>query len=380
MTTRSVRLGAAVCDQSSDLTRPIDLGAAGGNIKSETVSNGVASECCYGTLGALVKGPGGEYILSNNHVLARVNLGRPGEGIIQPGLVQDGCPVTPPTGDIVAHLSGSSPINFGSRARNKIDAAIARVVQGDVSDDILNIGPISGKVAPAVINLLVRKMGATSCLTEGFIQSIGVDALGSDGIQYTDECNSGSGTANFVDQIVVKGTSGVFAIPGDSGSLVVTTATCPQPVGLLFASDDAGDIFVNPIKEVLSHFGVSIAAGCTPALADLTVDFRQGGSDSITDYANADDDGADEAAAFATISGMSMDAVEFAMAAKARHESDLFAIKDVAGVGVGASNTSGVPSIDIYVTEDSAALRNVMPDSIEGLPVKVIVGGPIYAL
>jgi hypothetical protein len=326
-----------------------------------------------------VKGSGGEYILSNNHVLARVNRAKPGEGIIQPGLTQIGCPAAPPTEDIVARLSASAAINFGAKAKNKIDAAIAQVVKGDVSGDILNIGPISNKVAPAVINLAVQKMGASSCVTQGTIKTISFSTAQ---IQYTNECNSSSGTANFVDQIVVKGT-GNFAIPGDSGSLVVTTGTCPRPVGLLFAADDAGNVYVNPIKTVLSHFGVSIVAGCTAtASADIGID---GGDNAATDAATdntngGDDTAAEEAADFANISGMTMDAVNFAFAAKAHHEKDLFGIADVAGVGIGASSEPGVPSIDVYVAKDSPALRAALPDNVEGLPVNVIVSGSIHAL
>lgn len=370
------RLNAAdVCDQGSDLARPIDLGSAGGNIKlSETNSQGTVTGCCSGTLGALVQGPGGKYILSNNHVLARVNLGKPGEGIIQPGLIQFGCPNSPPTDDIVAHLSASARINFAANAKNQIDAAIAHVVAGDVSSDILNIGPISGKAAVAAPNLAVQKMGATTCLTQGIVQSIDVTASGANGVEYTDECDSGSGTANFVDQIVVKsnGSSGAFAAPGDSGSLVVTTDACPRPVGLLFASDNSGDIYVNPIKPVLSHFGVSIVAGCTAT--------------SSTTKENADDDNAGssdtsaEATTFANISGIGLDAINYASAVKGRHEQDLFAMPGVSSVGIGASEEPGVPRIDVYVTEDSPALRDAMPDSLEGLPINVIVGGPIHAL
>ena len=60
--------------------RPIRLGTSGGNIKDRT-----QSECCDGTLGALVEKNGTQYILSNNHVLARTNKGKIGEAIIQPG-------------------------------------------------------------------------------------------------------------------------------------------------------------------------------------------------------------------------------------------------------------------------------------------------------
>src|ERR1700722_18885150 len=276
---------AAVCNQGSDLTRPISLGSAGSNINMiQTNSEGDVIGCCSGTLGAMVKGPGGKYILSNNHVLARVNLGKNGEGIIQPG-----CPLSQPTDDIVAKLSASSKISFAPKGKNKIDAAIAHIVAGDVSSDILNIGPISSKPATAALNLPVQKMGATTCLTKGTIETINFATAPDSGVEYADECNSGSGTANFVNQIVVKPISGAFAAAGDSGSLVVTTDACPRPVGLLFAADNAGNVYVNPIKQVLSHFGVSIVAGCTAAKAS---------ADRST---NADDTNSEGAAAFANV-------------------------------------------------------------------------------
>jgi hypothetical protein len=349
--------------QGSDLPRPISLGSAGSNINMG---------CCTGTLGAMVKGPGGKYILSNNHVLARVNLGKNGEGIIQPG-----CPLSQPTDDIVAKLSASSKISFAPKGKNKIDAAIAHIVAGDVSSDILNIGPISSKPANAVINLQVQKMGAASCLTHGTIKSINVLLSG---VQYGDECNSGSGTANFVNQIVVAPISGAFAAAGDSGSLVVTTDACPQPVGLLFAADSAGNVYVNPIKQVLSHFGVSIVAGCT-AVASTAATADNTPDDSATgDAVTTDNTSAEEAADFASVSGLSLDAINYATAVKTRHEQDLITLPGVAGVGVGASDEPGVPRIDVYVTEDTPALRTALPDNLEGTPVNVIVSGPIHAL
>src|SRR5580658_10812809 len=92
-------LNAQSCGQG--LTRPVCLGSPGSNIKMLQINTqGDITGCCTGTLGSMVQGPGGKYILSNNHVLARVNLGKPGEGVIEPG-----CPLSDPTSDIVAHLS-----------------------------------------------------------------------------------------------------------------------------------------------------------------------------------------------------------------------------------------------------------------------------------
>ena len=62
--------------------RPIQLGTSGGDVND--MSSGY---CCSGTLGALVEDDIAQYILSNNHVLARTNVAMAGEGIIQPGLI-----------------------------------------------------------------------------------------------------------------------------------------------------------------------------------------------------------------------------------------------------------------------------------------------------
>src|SRR5258705_8989004 len=62
---------------------PIQLGTSGGNI------NDSSKGFCYGgTLGAFVVDDSvNQYILSNNHVLARINVHTIGEEIIQPRLI-----------------------------------------------------------------------------------------------------------------------------------------------------------------------------------------------------------------------------------------------------------------------------------------------------
>jgi hypothetical protein len=175
----------------------------------------------------------------------------------------------------------------------------------------------------------------------------------------------------------VKSSAGFFAAPGDSGSLVVTTDACPRPVGLLFASDNSGDVYLNPIGKVLSHFGVSFVAGCTASNSTAGSSASEAASD---DAKAGSDDTQDEAGAFASISGISIDAINYARGIKGQYEKYLFAIPGVTGVGIGAADEPGVPRVDVYVTEDSPALRDAMPDSLEGIPVNVIVGGPIHAL
>src|SRR5918993_2480043 len=61
--------------------RNLNFGVSGGNVNDAT-----RRFCCSGTLGALVTDGTAQYILSNNHVLARADQASPGEHVSQPGL------------------------------------------------------------------------------------------------------------------------------------------------------------------------------------------------------------------------------------------------------------------------------------------------------
>src|SRR5437660_5590709 len=105
---------------------PIQLATSGGNI------NDSSKAFCYGgTLGALVKDvSGNQYILSNNHVLARTNAATIGEDIIQPGLIDESPACFKDTTDIVADLSAFIPIQFKAKKTiptNTVDAAVAQI-------------------------------------------------------------------------------------------------------------------------------------------------------------------------------------------------------------------------------------------------------------
>ena len=63
----SVAFGQSIYQQTQ--ARPISLGTSGGNVND--ISHAF---CCSGTLGSLVTKGGTQYILSNNHVLARCTL------------------------------------------------------------------------------------------------------------------------------------------------------------------------------------------------------------------------------------------------------------------------------------------------------------------
>src|SRR5215213_10363535 len=96
-------------------TRNLHLGVSGGNINDAS-----RSFCCSGTLGALITDGINQYILSNNHVLARGDQAVVGDDISQPGLIDNGCRIATVVGDfLVAPALGSN-----------VDAAIAQLRPG----------------------------------------------------------------------------------------------------------------------------------------------------------------------------------------------------------------------------------------------------------
>lgn len=195
-----------------------------------------------GTLGVLVRRGGVRMILSNNHVLANSNAARIGDAILQPGPHDEGT-----SNDRIGILEDFVPIVFDNfwdwllslfgisrPVRNVVDAAVAKPLSdADVSDDILQVGTVSG-TAPAGIGLRVRKSGRTSGLTEGEVSAVAATVRVSYG---------GLRVARFRDQIV----AGAMSQGGDSGSLVVDTGN--RAVGLLFAGSTNTTI-LNPISHV----------------------------------------------------------------------------------------------------------------------------------
>jgi hypothetical protein len=228
-----------------------------------------------GTLGCVVRdrAGGARLILSNNHVLANGNEAALEDPILQPGAADGGREES----DTLALLERFVPIEYsrepatcgvarfvveagnflagalGSKHRlesyqedlqatNRVDAAVARpVTDGDVSDEILEIGRASGTTG-AVLGMSVRKSGRTTGLTTGQITII----------ETTVDVDYGGKTARFEGQLI----SGPMSQPGDSGSLLVA-GTSQQAVGLLFAGSTQATIY-NPIADVMQALAVDL--------------------------------------------------------------------------------------------------------------------------
>ncbi len=337
----AIAADAENCSTTTEQSRPIYLGVSGGNLDS--IGGGY---CCTGTLGSLVAKGSTQYILSNNHVLATKNNS---PLVIQPGLADLNC-VQPNSTYDVANGVTYIPISNGS---NTVDAAIAQVIGDDVETNgaILNIGTVAAgaAVSPISLNLQVQKMGRSTCITNGSVTAIDVTIK----VRYPSSCSlTFSGMATFTNQIQI-GPSG-FSASGDSGSLVVTTGSCPGAVGLLFAGSSTST-FANPMYTVLSDLGVKmVGQSCTPTVLAAT---------SSTSSASSGPKPRDVAAVAAI---------------KQRHEAELLAISGVLGAGVGLSSR-GQLIIKVYVEKDTPEVRGSVPTTLEAIPAQIEETGPIVA-
>lgn len=217
--------------------RPVPIGVSTGNI----------NECSAGTIGARVKKGSDVYALSNNHVYARENKAQIGEKILQPGPYDTKCVVDEK--NVIGNLSDYVHIYFNG-SENTVDAAIALSSTGQLGKSTPpgGYGTPNSAIKSASVGLAVQKYGRTTSLTKGTISAINA----------TINVTYDSGTAKFVNQIVVRSTK-PFIKAGDSGSLLVTNDANAYPVGLLFAGNASGTYAIaNQIQDVLEAFGVTI--------------------------------------------------------------------------------------------------------------------------
>ena len=336
--------------------RPIPLGISGGNI------NDISKlYCCGGTLGALVQDTNNaQYILSNNHVLAKTNKGIIGDDIIQPGLIDQNPVCYKDYADAVADLSKFVPILFKRGATNRVDAAIAKIRDGavDSSGSILNIGETSNSTVLPTLGMPVKKSGRTTGLTSGTITATNVTV----NVTYNKSCGIGSQTAKFINQVMIG--PGGFSGGGDSGSLIVEDCSpYPRAVGLLFAGSDAVTV-ANPITNVLALLGVSMVGTTTYCSSSL---ITTGTSDSMTAESQLPPQ-------------VNQKAIEAVNKVKDRNEEAILKIEGVVGMGIGISETvPGKVVIEVYVKKFAHEMRNIVPEMLENIPVKIVETGEIIA-
>jgi hypothetical protein len=265
--------------------RPARPGTSVGNINGAT-----------GTISCIVKRGDQSFILSNNHVLAMLNQGKPGDVIVQPGTADGGT-----LADQVAALTQFAPITFSadvvttgaapaaaaqstqpqgcavivaqlfkslldslSNLRtpttalppppaetpgNLVDAAIAAPIRAGLLDPaIVDIGAPPQGIAEAKLGMQVFKSGRTSGVTEGIITQVDVAV----NVKYNDQ------TAHFTNQIMITPCSQ----PGDSGSLILDFQR--NAVGLVFSGSNLVTV-ANPIGAVLAALNVELVTAASAA-------------------------------------------------------------------------------------------------------------------
>ena len=346
------------------------LGTSGGNVKDLVVN----VDCCGGTLGSLVTRGGTQYILSNNHILAKSDSGTTGgppngDPIIQPSTIDE--PNCTTTGTkTVANLTEFYNLETGPLP--KVDAALAQVVSGqvDASGNILFLGstqtngvPSNGTPAPgsgitpaqamgAPHNGQVAKVGRTTALTCSTI--VGANVATS--ITYTANCD-GTGnkfTVNYTDMVEV---TGQFGSEGDSGSLIVTQDTA-EAVALLVGGNNT-DTVGNAIGDVLSSFpggAATLVGSGTHQVIGCTLP---------TKPANA--------VKALSVSSLSAEAVAKATSVRDARGPELMAHPEVQAVGVGASyDNPAEATILFFVTRGMP--RTELPQQVDGVRTRVIEG------
>jgi hypothetical protein len=181
--------------------------------------------------------PSDYLILSNNHILADSNRGKPGDQILQPGPFDGG--LFPADG--IATLERFEPIVCSSpNGYNLVDAAIARpTFSRNVTASIIGL-VIPRGIDQAFVGSLVVKVGRTTQVTVGRV--LAVNATISVGPY---NC----GTAVFRHQIITT----AMAAGGDSGSLLMDSNL--NAIGLLFAGSALLTIH-NHIADVETALGV----------------------------------------------------------------------------------------------------------------------------
>jgi hypothetical protein len=360
-----------VPDNANTQSAPVELGTTGGNAHdfvNNTAKNTIT--CCGGTLGSLVIRGGVQYILSDNHILARSDGATVGDAIIQPGLIDTATCTTAGT-TTVANLSQFS--NLQANPGQNVDAAIAQVIAGkvDPAGNVIYLGattdangvpvpgaPQGGTGIPAssvALGRPVAKSGRSTGLTCSTIEATNITTS----VDYTVNCD-GSGTkftANYSNQIGVIG--GDFSGEGDSGSLIVTQDTT-SPLALLYAGSDT-DTVGNPVADVLNFFGNNTM-------------FVGGAAHQVVGCSLPT---APQSAKTVVPSSVASQVIQKATATRDLHAPELLAYPEVQAVGVGQSyDNPKEAAILFFVTQGES--RTNLPTQVDGVRTRIIEQ-PLFA-
>jgi hypothetical protein len=140
-------------------------------------------------------------------------------------------------------------VALSTTAANHVDCAIATVEVEHDDAAIAGLGDLSGAVLAPEEAGRVAKLGRTTGLTRGSVTAFELDGLT---VQYD------RGALRFDGQVEVHADRGPFSQGGDSGSLIVAEDS-RDAVALLFAGNEQGVTYANPMAAVLDALGATIA-------------------------------------------------------------------------------------------------------------------------
>ena len=265
-------------NHQGELLGPALLGSSGGNNNDFDVNGNTVVDCCSGTLGSLIQDASGrQYLLSNNHVLARSDQASVGDAIVQPGLIDNNCTPsgdgagTVPVGSLTGWLALSSRQTNADAAIAQVDSRTvdpggsilelgARQADGTLAAAPPGVSSTHGKGEAATLDLRVAKSGRTTGLTCGGVSAIDLDIS----VDYYRDCAETRPylTKVFTNQIGISGNR--FSDAGDSGALVVNAADA-EPIGLYFAGGDdlsgVGQGVASPVGDVLAELSSQVGNG-----------------------------------------------------------------------------------------------------------------------
>ena len=351
------------------------LGSSGGNNNDFDAHGNTIADCCSGTLGSLIQDTSGrQYLLSNNHVLARSDHATVGDAIVQPGLIDNNCtpsgegPGTVPVAALTAWLPLKS-------AQTNADAAIAQVASRtvDANGAILELGgrqadgtlaaappgvsSTGGKGENVTLQMRVAKSGRTTGLTCGSISAVGLDVS----VDYYRDCAETRPylTKLFTNQVAMSGDR--FSDAGDSGALVVD-ANNAEPVGLFFAggTDEAGvgHGVASPASDVLNELGAQAGTGTSFSFV--------GAADHGVSCLNYGDSTVAEAQA----TPLNDEQIQRGQQAMGAARQLVNPATGILGVSMGkSSDHPGEAAVIVYVDENGSAS---VPAAIEGVRTVVI--------
>ena len=368
-------VSSSAASHQAALPSPAQLGSSGGNNNDYDTQGSQISDCCGGTLGSLIQDNSShQYLLSNNHVLARSDHGAVGDTIIQPGLIDNNCmpygegPGTTPVGTLTSWLPLSS-------SSTNADAAIAQVSSGmiDPAGNILELGTrqadgtlgaappgtssTAGKGENATLGLTVAKSGRTTGLTCASITALSLDV----NVDYFTDCAETKPylTKTYTNQLAITGNQ--FSDAGDSGSLVVDAGDA-EPVGLFFAGGtDATGVsqgVASPAPDVLNELNTLTGSGTSYSFV--------GTSDHAVTCLNYGDSTVSQAQA-RNLSDAETDRAQQALA-----QARLLVNPAVGILGVATGKSSdhaGEGAVLVYVDEN---MTPAVPPTVDGVRTLVI--------